>query len=429
MTRLKLGTAIGALLAGLSITSPANAGFSLVASAPKTFDGKTTVSVVVLNEEPGAQTYHAPDIIRATASDGPVELWLASSQREHLLQSGQFLRVNYVTSRVLPAGVSVRFDAADAAPQPARSSETATVSPAAQPTTSSDTMLAVSATQPVKVERSLVETLGFRLKAHEPVYFLVGPDFPNAKFQFSMKYHLIGDDEDSPENIKAKQEKKPSVLSGVYLAYSQTSFWDLEGFSKPFFDSSYRPEIFYQFDGVERNIEEWTGWNISDNLAITLQAGLKHESNGRSDTPTIINRDGEDELDEHPSRSLNIAYLRAIFNYQFADDLILKISPSIHAYVLGMDDINDDIAEYRGYGDLKVVFGKKRGLQLAATGRIGSEFDKGSIQLDLSFPISEFRVKDFDIYFHTQYFNGYGETLHDFDINDSSLRVGISMVR
>jgi len=38
---------------------------------------------------------------------------------------------------------------------------------------------------------------------------------------------------------------------------------------------------------------------------------------------------------------------------------------------------------YRGYFDLKLIFGQADGLQAAFTGRVGDDWDKGSVQMDL----------------------------------------------
>ena len=46
---------------------------------------------------------------------------------------------------------------------------------------------------PSQPAASAVErTFAGRFSAHEPVYFIYGPDAPGAKFQFSFKYRLLG---------------------------------------------------------------------------------------------------------------------------------------------------------------------------------------------------------------------------------------------
>ncbi|MGN6644344.1 MAG: phospholipase A, partial [Verrucomicrobiota bacterium] len=115
---------------------------------------------------------------------------------------------------------------------------------------------------------------------YEPFYFVAGTESPNAKFQISFKYRLLND--------HGWLAEKAPLLSGFHVAYSQTSLWDWNAASAPFFDSSYRPEFLYSWDRIFGG--EPTNW-----FQLDFQTGVQHESNGRS---------------EPESRSLNIAYLR-----------------------------------------------------------------------------------------------------------------------
>ena len=264
-----------------------------------------------------------------------------------------------------------------------------------------------------KVEASLVEFLSTRFRAHEPIYFLSGPTDPNTKFQFSLKYQLFSDhgmiDEVAP------------FASNLYVAYSQTSFWDIGGDSSPFFDSSYRPEILLQLG--PRRAQWLPGLSRFD-----VQAGLRHESNGK---------EGPD------SRSMNIVYASPILTFGSAGDarltsdrrsgggdgdFFVAVAPRVWAYVFDLDD-NPDIYQYRGYGDLRLVAGWRGGLQAALTGRIGNDFDKGSLQLDLTYPLRKLAVEDLGMYLHAQVFTGFGESLLEYDQSDTTFRLGLSLVR
>jgi len=257
---------------------------------------------------------------------------------------------------------------------------------------------------PVKIfgqtvaEAGLVEYRPLQFSAHEPIYFLIGADEPNGKFQFSFKYQIVPTD--SPLGEKAPW------TTGFHLAYTQLSFWDLEGESKPFFDNSYKPELLWIWDNIRPG--DWGPVSRLD-----LQLGLQHESNGR---------DGDE------SRSVNIAYVRPVITLGDREGWFVSIGPRVWAY-LGSQEDNDDIEQFRGYGDLKVVAGKGDGLQLSATGRIGSDFDKGSLQLDLSYPIRKALFDSIDIYLHGQLFTGFGESLLGYNDSDTNFRVGISLVR
>jgi len=89
---------------------------------------------------------------------------------------------------------------------------------------------------------------------------------------------------------------------------------------------------------------------------------------------------------------------------------------------------NADLDDYRGYGELFLVFGRSGGTALAYTGRAGKEFNHFTSQLDLTIPI-RIKLLDFASYFLVQYFDGYGESLRDYDKKSSALRAGISLVR
>ncbi|QOV91742.1 phospholipase A [Humisphaera borealis] len=247
-------------------------------------------------------------------------------------------------------------------------------------------------------DSGIAEAILPRFSAHEPIYFVAGPDRPNAKFQVSFKYQIF--------NPEGSWSQAFPPLSGFQLAYSQTSFWDLEGDSAPFLDSSYRPELLWSAKD----------WRIEDSVVsrLGLQLGINHESNGR---------DGAD------SRSLNVAYIRPSITLGETDGLFFTFAPKIYTYVFGMDATNDDIADYRGHVDLKAVVGERDGLQLAVIGRVGDDWDKGSVQFDLSYPMRKFFNDNVDLYLHAQYFTGFGESLLDYNESTNRFRLGVSIVR
>jgi outer membrane phospholipase A len=251
-------------------------------------------------------------------------------------------------------------------------------------------------------ESGIAQYVPGRFTGHEPMYFLVGPDAPNAKFQISFKYQIL-----NPEGPLVK--RVPS-LGGLHVAYSQTSFWDLEGDSKPFFDNSYRPELLWSADDLRL---QSTPSVIS---RLGLQAGLQHESNGQS---------GDD------SRSLNIAYVRPIFTFgdaSNANGLFLTVAPKLFAYIGDIED-NPDIKDYRGNVEIRGVVGWQEGLQLSTIGRIGDDWDKGSVQFDLTYPLRKVFAGNLDVFLHAQYFNGYGESLLEYNESTSAFRLGVSLVR
>lgn len=233
--------------------------------------------------------------------------------------------------------------------------------------------------------------------AYEPMYFVWGPKDPNAKFQISIRYRIM-----NPDSILNRWWR---WTEGLHVAYTQTSLWDLDSPSAPFFDSSYKPELHWRADDVFPGAVRW--WE-----QLGLQAGVQHESNGKG---------GED------SRSLNILYVRPTFLFGDAEKLFLSVSPRAWVYLGGLAD-NPDLKDYRGYADLFLKGGWGGSLQLAGTFRVGDDFDRASMQLDLTYPTARL-FGNLDLFLHLQYFNGWGESLIAYDERSWAFRVGLSLFR
>ncbi len=103
------------------------------------------------------------------------------------------------------------------------------------------------------------------------------------------------------------------------------------------------------------------------------------------------------------------------------------VSPKVYAY-LERDD-NPDIGRYRGHVDLNLRFGKRDGWLFSTILRKGSGPGE-SVQLDASYPIRRPFFANAGGYVHFQYFNGYGETLLDYNVRRRpQFRIGFSIVR
>ena len=232
-----------------------------------------------------------------------------------------------------------------------------------------------------------------RLGLHEDIYFIYGADDPVAKFQFSFKYRLIGFEHGS------------APLRTLQFGYTQRSLWDINATSSPFYDTSYMPEVFYEWLAKapeQRGRVSWLG----------LQSGFRHESNGR------------DEID---SRSLNIIYLRTGFIVGDIEKWRAIFGGRIFTYVGGVSD-NPLIEDYRGNAELEFMFGRNGGIELGATARLGAELKKGSIELNLTVPV-RLGGDRVETYLLVQYFSGYGESLLNYDTESETIRAGLSFVR
>jgi outer membrane phospholipase A len=239
-----------------------------------------------------------------------------------------------------------------------------------------------------------VSRLTSALSAYEPIYFSIGSrGNTNARFQISLKFRVFN------------PETRTPFLEKLYLAYSQTSLWDLESSSKPFRDSSYRPSVFFLDDNVSQ-------WPLAHSR-LGFQAGLEHESNGK---------------DGAFSRSINTAFVRPALTFPLGGDYQLTLAPKIYHYI--DKDENPDIDDYRGNVDFLVRLGREDGWQLDTTLRRGRTSSSGSVQVDASYPLRIATFGNLGGYLHLQYFNGYGESLVDYNVKlRSQFRIGLMVTR
>jgi outer membrane phospholipase A len=252
-------------------------------------------------------------------------------------------------------------------------------------------------TQPATV-RDPVDFFRQHFFPFEPFYFVAGTESPNAKFQISLRYQLF-----TGEGWLGKQW---SGVTNFSVAYTQTSLWDWNSPSAPFFDSSYKPELDYTWLRVDRG--GWADW-----FRLDLQGGFQHESNGKS---------------EPDSRSLNLVYLRPRVTFGKRGSFQCSVSPKAYFYIGDMSD-NPDLEDYRGYVELRTVLGWSDNVQLAAIGRVGDGWNRGSLQLDLTYPMWKLPLLRSSVYLQAQYFTGYGESLLRYNERGDSIRFGFALFR
>lgn len=231
------------------------------------------------------------------------------------------------------------------------------------------------------------------LSAEDPVYFVLGyRDGWNARFQISAKYRLF----DQGSGYGAEQP----WLSGFYFGYTQTSLWDLESASKPFKDTSYRPAFFWKWE--RRDERTWLDG---------ARLGLEHESNGQAGVE---------------SRSINTLFVRPEWRWRREEGRILEFTPKIIAYLDKSE--NPDITDYRGYVDWRLRYDSGAQWIATAVARFGTA-GHGSLLVDLSRRTRDMRIGPLSGYLHIQYFNGYGETIVDYNVRSKAqLRIGLAIV-
>jgi outer membrane phospholipase A len=254
-----------------------------------------------------------------------------------------------------------------------------------------------NAPRAVTAASQIERTFAGRIAPHEPIYFLYGTHTPSAKFQFSFKYELAHFGASTPTYV-------PDTLQ---FAYTQRSLWDIRGNSSPFYDTSYMPELIF---------ESLTAANSHDQSAwftyLGYQTAVRHESNGR---------EGE------TSRSLNTVYIQPLLAIGPLNNWHLILAPEVFAYIGGLSD-NRDLADYRGYGQLRAVLARNKGPSLMLTAIPGRGFHKHTLQWDLTVPV-HVPVIDWRTYLLFQYFDGYGESLLHYNQKVRLFRAGVSFVR
>ncbi len=180
-------------------------------------------------------------------------------------------------------------------------------------------------------------------------------------------------------------------------------FWDLEDNSAPYpnnyLDSYFSPELF------------WLNRDLCESLLgsqFDLQGGFQHESNGR---------DGID------GRNWDRLYIQPLWTFGETGDYQVIVTPKIWAPV-NIGDEMQDIADYFGYGELWLKWGRHDGILLETMLRKGMEDWNGAVELNASYPI-----KPLNVFLYGQIFYGYGDALRLYDQEVTSYRLGFAISR
>jgi phospholipase A1 len=240
------------------------------------------------------------------------------------------------------------------------------------------------------------------VRLHKPSYLLLArysDDVNRAPYE--PLFEAFGDEDQDFKNVEAKFQvsfKGRLATSedrrwGLWFAYTQQSQWQVYAadISSPFRETNYMPELFGSFrPGVE--LGEWR-WNL-------LNFGFTHQSNGRADPI---------------SRSWDRLFVEAGLE---RDNLVLL--GRAWAKVGDVED-NPDITDYYGYTELNALYRwRDNTFTLMGRGNLGT--GKGAAQFSwTSRPVlGPMRV-------HFQLFSGYGESLIDYDWNQTTVGLGVTL--
>ncbi len=212
-------------------------------------------------------------------------------------------------------------------------------------------------------------------------------DNAEAKMQISLKVPINQDDLLVDDDA-------------IYFAFTLKAFWQVynHDISAPFRETNYRPELYYLMPITSNLVEADTA----------LAIGFEHESNGQS---------------QLLSRSWN----RIFLNYYYArDNYLISFRPWYRIPESEKDDPSDakgddnpDIYKYMGYFELMGTW-EQNDYEFSLM--IRNNLDNpnyGAVRLDASFPLWG-RLRGV-----IQYFNGYGESLIDYNHRNERLGLGI----
>ena len=204
--------------------------------------------------------------------------------------------------------------------------------------------------------------------------------------------------------LKFQLSFKTKILQGIFwghsdlwVAYTQKSHWQLynSGLSRPFREINYEPEIILNFP---------VKFKILGFKTRMIGVAFNHESNGKSNPF---------------SRSWN----RIIFHAGFErNNWSIYVRPWLR--LRAADDDNPDISKYIGRGDLNVIY-THNGNVFSFLGSHNLNFAnkiKGSATLSWSYPIKG------NLKGHLQISQGYGDTLIDYNHNQTTVGIGISLI-
>lgn len=207
--------------------------------------------------------------------------------------------------------------------------------------------------------------------------------------------------------ISLRTKIAQSVLlpdADVWFGYTQQSLWQVwnPSESAPFRNTDFEPEVIYVVPVPQGLRALPGGWQFR-----MVQLGLAHQSNGQA---------------EPLSRSWNRVYLAAGL-----EKGELSVYARMHKRLREDPDDNDnpDLTRYVGRGDIAVAWLPGRATASLRWRTNLRDFKRGSWQFDWTYPVDT--DKPDGLRWYVQGFTGYGETLLDYNHQQTSLGVGLTL--
>ncbi|MDQ5987413.1 MAG: putative phospholipase A1 [Syntrophus sp. SKADARSKE-3] len=209
--------------------------------------------------------------------------------------------------------------------------------------------------------------------------------YAEAKYQLSFKTKLW-------EDVFGKD-------MDLWFGYTQIAFWQMynKAFSSPFRDTNYEPELILNFR---------TNYDLLGLKGRIINLGINHQSNGRA---------------EPLSRSWNRIVASAGFE---KDDFNLILKTWYRIPESAQNDDNPGIEAYMGYGEIwGSYYWREHKFSVMLRNNLRVNDNKGAAQIEWGFPLPFIKNNRFSGY--VQYFNGYGESLIDYNASSNRFSIGI----
>ena len=248
----------------------------------------------------------------------------------------------------------------------------------------------------------------FNFRAYKPVYLLPAFWSSSPNEIPSSSNPAVPPQQQSLDELEAKfqlsfKTKAVENLFGdngdIWMGYTQSSRWQVYNGeqSRAFRESNYEPEVMLVF---RNNYGLPGGWR-----GRMLGVGINHQSNGRADPL---------------SRSWN----RVVVNVGLdRENWALMLRPWWRISD-GSEDENPGIENYVGRGDATLVY-SRNGHEFSLMARHslrGGEDSRGAVQFDWGFPLTR------NMRGHLQVFDGYGESLIDYNHRATHIGLGVSLL-
>lgn len=207
-----------------------------------------------------------------------------------------------------------------------------------------------------------------------------------------------------PWETKFQISLKMAIMRGLfdnradwYAGYTNRSFWQQfnKNSSAPFRETNHEPETWLSF----RN--DYELWGLKNSV---IRTGVVHQSNGQSG---------------NLSRSWNRVYADFIFE---TGDWYFSLKPWWRIPDPSDNDDNPDIEEYMGNFEFRGMYqAGAHNFSYMLRNNLNFDDNYGAVELGWSFPLSD-RVRGY-----VQWFNGYGESMIDYDAHSNSIGFGIML--